>query len=484
MLDTIVEPDITSDVAVQADTTSDVAIRVENVGKHYLLYNRPQDRLKQMLLWRLGKTYGRGFWALRNVSFTIQRGETLGIIGRNGSGKSTLLQIIAGTLQPSGGEVQVSGRVAALLELGSGFNPEFTGRENVFMNGAILGMSRPQMEQRFDEIAAFADIGQFIDQPVKLYSSGMVMRLAFAVQVFVPKEILIVDEALAVGDEAFQHKCMVALDRFRDDGGTLLFVSHAIQSVLRQCRRCILLHEGHLLADDESKPVSDLYQKILYSSPQEVATITQTIRRHGLRYALTQSNNRNDEQPQKAVILNTEQPIHAQAIRAQDDPFDWYDPNMPGADEVVYGTGAAEIVDDGIYNEQERRVNVLIMGRRYVWRYKVHFYRDVYNAQFGIMMKTVDGLDVAGVSSDREKVYFEHVSASSVIEVCFSIKMNVAPGVYFLNAGIVGGVDGEHIYLHRRVDISVVRVVPCDARETYGIVHLEPIFTYSYSNPT
>src|SRR5574341_116121 len=206
MLSTFDHTLVDADAAPRVSTPPpEAVISVRGVSKMYRLYDRPEDRLKQSLFWRFGRSYGREFWALRDVSFEVQQGEAVGIIGRNGSGKSTLLQIIAGTLQPTTGEVQIKGRVAALLELGSGFNSEYTGRENVFMNGAILGLGREEMEQRFDDIAAFADIGEFIDQPIKLYSSGMVMRLAFAVQAMVPKEVLIVDEALAVGDEAFQR---------------------------------------------------------------------------------------------------------------------------------------------------------------------------------------------------------------------------------------------------------------------------------------
>jgi ABC-type polysaccharide/polyol phosphate transport system ATPase subunit len=212
----------------------------------YRIYERPQDRLKQMLLWRFGRTYGREFWALRDVSFDVERGETVGIIGRNGSGKSTLLQLIAGTLAPTTGDVQVQGRIAALLELGSGFNPEFTGRENVFMNGAILGLTQDEIEHLYETIVAFADIGDFIDQPIKVYSSGMVVRLAFAVQAHIQPDILIVDEALSVGDAYFQHKCMRHIKRLVDDGTTLLFVSHSSETVKRLCRRGIWLDSGEM----------------------------------------------------------------------------------------------------------------------------------------------------------------------------------------------------------------------------------------------
>jgi lipopolysaccharide transport system ATP-binding protein len=225
--------------------SSEIAIQIHKLGKCYHIYDRPQDRLWQSL-WRGRKQFHREFWALRDVSFDIRKGETVGIIGRNGSGKSTLLQLIAGTLTPTTGEVQVNGRIAALLELGSGFNPEFSGRENVYMNAAILGLSTDEIDGRFDEIAAFADIGDFINQPVKTYSSGMMVRLAFAVSVCVDPEILIVDEALAVGDMAFQLKCMERLEQLTRSGTTLLFVSHDIATVKIFCQRAIYLANGQV----------------------------------------------------------------------------------------------------------------------------------------------------------------------------------------------------------------------------------------------
>lgn len=222
---------------------ADYAISVSGISKMYRIYDRPQDRLKQML-WRGRRSFGHEFWALRDVSFEVRRGESVGIIGRNGSGKSTLLQIIAGTLAPTAGTVQANGRIAALLELGSGFNPEFSGRENVYLNGSILGLSQAQIDARFDQIAAFADIGEFLDQPVKLYSSGMVMRLAFAVQAHIEPDVLIVDEALSVGDIYFQHKCMRRIKDLTERGTTLLFVSHSTETVKRFCRRGLWLDSG------------------------------------------------------------------------------------------------------------------------------------------------------------------------------------------------------------------------------------------------
>jgi lipopolysaccharide transport system ATP-binding protein len=224
--------------------SGDVLVRAHGLGKMYRIYARPQDRLKQMLLSRLGHSYGTPFWALNGVSLEVHRGETVGIIGRNGSGKSTLLQLLAGTLTPSTGELEVRGRVAALLELGTGFNPEFTGRENVIMNATILGLSREALESRMEEITAFADIGSFVDQPVKLYSSGMLVRLAFAVATSVDADLLLIDEALAVGDVFFRQRCYERLQALRERGVSILLASHSMQEIQEFCGRALLLEHG------------------------------------------------------------------------------------------------------------------------------------------------------------------------------------------------------------------------------------------------
>jgi lipopolysaccharide transport system ATP-binding protein len=246
--------------AAQPEAPGVVLLRARGVGKAYRIYDRPADRLKQMLFSRFGREYGREFWALRDVSLELRRGETLGILGRNGSGKSTLLQLLAGTLAPSQGEVESHGRLAALLELGSGFNPEFTGRENVILNGSILGIPREEMERRFEDVAAFADIGDFIDQPVKVYSSGMFVRLAFAVATAVEPDVLILDEALAVGDVFFRQKCYRRLDELRDQGVAIILVSHAATEVEQFCRRAMVLdHGGVIFAGPASEAVKRYY---------------------------------------------------------------------------------------------------------------------------------------------------------------------------------------------------------------------------------
>jgi lipopolysaccharide transport system ATP-binding protein len=250
---------------------SEIAIKVDGLSKSYQIYDHPRDRLKQFVLPRLQRLvaqpprqYCREFWALQDVSFEVKKGETVGVIGRNGSGKSTLLQIITGTLAPTSGSVTTQGRIAALLELGSGFNPDFTGRENVYLNGALLGFSTEQINEKFDAIASFADIGQHLDQPVKTYSSGMLVRLAFAVQVQVEPEILIVDEALAVGDALFQKRCFQRIEKLVSDGTTVLFVSHDQESVRTLTSRALLLNKGKTLEWGLSSEVVLKYRKLLH----------------------------------------------------------------------------------------------------------------------------------------------------------------------------------------------------------------------------
>lgn len=261
--------------AGQSDDGNETAVRLSGISKCYQIYDRPQDRLKQSLVPRVRRwlrqghrQYYREFWALRNVSLSVRKGETLGIVGRNGSGKSTLLQILCGTLHPTAGEVSVHGRVCALLELGSGFNPEFTGRENVYMSGAVFGLSRAQIEQRFDDIIAFADIGDFIDQPVRTYSSGMYVRLAFAVIAHADADVLIIDEALSVGDVFFGQKCMRFLRDFMQRG-TVIFVSHDTAAVLNLCDRVIWLQGGEVAADGPAKEVTAKYLEDLYYEDQQ-----------------------------------------------------------------------------------------------------------------------------------------------------------------------------------------------------------------------
>lgn len=443
-----------------------IAIGVREVGKMYRIYDRPQDRLKQMI-WRGYRMFGHEFWALRKISFEVKKGESVGIIGRNGSGKSTLLQIIAGTLAPTEGEASINGRVNALLELGSGFNPEFTGRENVFLNGAILGMAYEEMEERFDEIAAFADIGEFIEQPVKLYSSGMAVRLAFAVQAVVPKEILIIDEALAVGDEAFQRKCMRALEEFREQGGTVLLVSHNAQAIVRQCSRCLFMHQGQLVIDGPSKPVTDLYQRFIYgTAQQQQATL-----------ALMQEHRASPIEQLLDAVASNEGRQHGPRSKPILSSHTGLDATLPQPTEIVYGTGEAEILDCVMYDQYERPVNVLLTGQKYFWAFRVRFYEAAWNINFGMMIRTVDGVEVVGINSRWEGHQYERIERGGLIEIRFHFTMNIGPGTYYLESGVIGDTAasaGEANFLHRRVDVCSIRVIAPDDRRIVGLAYLDP----------
>ncbi len=254
---------------------NNIVINAQNLGKCYQIYARPVDRLKQSL-WRHKKKFYREFWALRDITLQVKQGETLGIIGSNGSGKTTLLQMICGTLWPTVGHVSVRGRIAALLELGAGFNPEFTGRENVYMNAAVMGLNRKEIDSRFDDIAEFADIGQFMEQPVKVYSSGMYLRLAFATAVHVSPDILVVDEALAVGDTRFQQKCISKIREFCERG-TVLFVTHNSSVVTELCSRAVWIEKGQVQMDDKPKMVVERYLQFMYEGENTLSSKTETV---------------------------------------------------------------------------------------------------------------------------------------------------------------------------------------------------------------
>jgi lipopolysaccharide transport system ATP-binding protein len=299
---------IVNPVEVAGPVDSDVVIHVENLSKCYQIYDKPQHRLFQGLL-RGRKRFFREFWALKDVSFEVRRGETVGIIGRNGSGKSTLLQMICGTLTPTSGTIDVRGRVGALLELGAGFNPEFTGRENAYMNGAVLGLTRDEVDARYEDIVAFADIGQFVEQPLKTYSSGMVVRLAFGVIANIDADVLVIDEALAVGDAVFTQKCMRFLRRFQE-AGTILFVSHDTGAVLNLCRRAVWLNQGVTVHSGEAKRVVEAYVRANIEATQGHADIAERYREdfgeHGTPdTADPQTSGQAASMPEKAFAFET-----------------------------------------------------------------------------------------------------------------------------------------------------------------------------------
>ncbi|MCG3206496.1 MAG: Vitamin B12 import ATP-binding protein BtuD [Anaerolineae bacterium] len=461
---------------------ADVAISICNVSKMYPLYADPRDRLKQSLWYALpgflranhSPRFFKEFWALTDVSFEVKKGQAVGIIGRNGSGKSTLLQIIAGTLSPTQGQVTLHGRVAALLELGSGFNPDFTGKENVYLNGSILGFSQAEIDALYDDVLAFADIGQFIDQPVKLYSSGMVIRLAFAVQVMVPKDVLIVDEALAVGDEAFQRKCMRALEEFRNAGGSVLLVSHDSQVINRHCEEAVLLNEGKLLVKDKAKLVTDIYQRLLYSSAAQKQDLLTRLQQNNYSDAIGQLEPLPVDDDAVEELIQKSVPVVGQA---------GFDPALHHVIEKSYGNGKAEIVDACLLDEQGNRVNVVISGQRYAWRYRVIFKQDARFVHFGMMLRTVDGVVVYAASTMHDQKDIELVKRGAEAEVSFQLDLNIAPGTYYFNCGVSAIELDDFVFLHRRVDVMAIRVLPGDARNYEGIAFLNHQIQYHFGVP-
>lgn len=434
--------------------SSDIAIRVTNLSKCYQIYDNPRDRLKQFIFPRVKRALGRAevsyyreFWALRGVSFEVKRGETVGIIGKNGSGKSTLLQMICGTLTPTDGSVETSGRVAALLELGSGFNPEFTGRENVYMNGAVLGLSEAEVSARFADIAAFADIGDFIEQPVKTYSSGMLVRLAFAVAINVDPQILIVDEALSVGDELFQRKCFSRIEAIKQSGATILFVSHSGGTVVELCDRAILLDAGEKLAIGVPKAMVGKYQKLLYAPPEKRDAI-----RDEIRFEI--SDLKHNEHP-------IGKPSQIESINIVLEDEDFYDPNLKPQSTLEYESHGAYIEHPVIYNIHGTRVNSLTRGKRYRYVYKAKFDVCATNVRFGMLIKTTSGYELGGgVSAPYANNGIECVDKGTVMVVEFLFDCNLNPGTYFLNAGITGKINEEEIFLHRILDVCMFRVMP------------------------
>ncbi|EJL58062.1 ABC-type polysaccharide/polyol phosphate transport system, ATPase component [Rhizobium sp. CF122] len=445
--------------------SSSVAIKVEHASKCYEIYEHPRDRLKQLAMPRLQRYLGgtpnryfREFWALKDVSLEVQRGETVGIIGRNGSGKSTLLQLICGTLNPTSGKVETNGRISALLELGSGFNPEFTGRENVYMNATVLGLSTNEINARFDEIAAFADIGAFIEQPVKSYSSGMMVRLAFAVAINVEPEILIVDEALSVGDELFQRKCFSKIEAIRARGATILFVSHSASQIVELCDRAILMDQGEKLAAGIPKQIVGSYQKLLYAPEQTRATIREEICRT------------NSHEPNAVASDRTE----AIVARHDDGARESFDPHLKPASTIDYESHGARIVDPRVTTIGGDQINNLIMGRTYRYSYTVVFDKPATRVRFGMMIKTTAGVELGGcASASSPRTALAQVEPGQIYTVEFNFRCSLNPGVYFLNAGVIGDVHGSDLYLHRLVDIAMFRVATERDNLATGIVDFE-----------
>lgn len=442
--------------------STDSVISLENIGKAYRIWESPAARITTPLIeglaralpgapnrWLGRRAAGRyrDFWALRGISFSVRRGEAVGIIGRNGSGKSTLLQIIAGTMRPTQGRVHVNGRVAALLELGSGFNPEFTGRENVYLNAAVLGLVRAQIEAKFDEIERFADIGDFIDQPVKTFSSGMQLRLAFAVQTAVEPEVLIVDEALSVGDEAFSRKCIARVNRLRENGTTLLLVSHNPNLVTTLCERALLIEQGRLLLAASPKEAIARYHRLIFTGQDGVST-------------------RPDSTAQAPDTPEEYGSISA-AITADESCFD---PTLLHDAMVAYEPKGLRIINPHFLNSRGQQVNCLTHGCEYTYTYEVEVLTNCFAVVCMCGIRSKEGFELGGIRSHPQESSIEHLSGGTRMRVRFPFRCTLLPETFFINAGVMGVLDGEKTYLHRLVDVVQFRVLPATGLHAAGLI--------------
>jgi lipopolysaccharide transport system ATP-binding protein len=445
--------------------SSDTAIIVRSVGKRYQIYHHPQDRLKQSVIPRLrsllrlsSKNYFREFEALKNVTFVVKKGETVGIVGSNGSGKSTLLQIICGTLSPSTGEVITSGQIAALLELGTGFNPEFTGIENIYLYGHVLGLKSEQIKQLIPTILEFADIGEFVYQPVKAYSSGMVVRLAFAVSVIREPDILVVDEALAVGDEAFQRKCFTRIEDLKKRGSTILFVSHGANIVVSICDRALLLDQGELLYEGTPKDTISLYHKLAFAPTQS---------RQAIRWEILNAASPKHEQlTEKSEKMKADQPAYSAKIKS------FFVPHFKSKSQLLYEEQGVKIENPCLMTLSGEQVNHLIHGEEYIYTYSIKFLQSAHNVRFGMLIKTINGVELSGSVFPSIDKGVEHVEQGTETQISFQFKCLLNTGSYFLNAGVTGVRDGTTIYLHRIIDALIFRVLPLEEPKVVGYVSL------------
>lgn len=451
-----VDPFSETNSSGEPSSANDFAIEIADLSKCYHVYGKPRDRLFQMLAGRKKKYY-KEFWALRGLSFKVKRGETVGIIGKNGAGKSTLLQLICGTLNPTAGQISINGRVAALLELGAGFNPDFTGRENVYMAASLYGLSPTDIDRKFDAICAFADIGEFIDQPVKTYSSGMYVRLAFAVIAHVDADILIIDEALAVGDAFFQQKCMRLLREFQDSGGTILFVSHDISSVTGLCQNALYLSAAGS-GRYSYGPAELICKEYLNSIYQQKATdVLLDVSSSPERLAA-----HNVLKPADKWVEHEGESVEPNLIRVA--PFR---KNAEG-----FGDGQGEIFDVWFEDANGVKIDFVNGGDAVVLVIEARSHREVKLPAIGFMLKDRLGQYVVAESTD---VFFRDtrpkLEQGDLLRARFSFKMpELIAGEYTMNFAFANGIGDEHVQLHWLYDALQLTVIK--SRLVHGICGL------------
>lgn len=406
-------------------------IQVKDLEKAYKLYDKPSDRLKEALGLSRKKKY-KEHYALKGVDLEIYKGETVGIIGTNGSGKSTILKIITGVLNPTSGTVKVDGRISALLELGAGFNMEYNGIENIYLNGTMMGFSKKEIDAKMDDILSFADIGDYVNQPVKTYSSGMFVRLAFAVAINIEPEILIVDEALSVGDVFFQAKCYHKFEEFKEMGKTIVFVSHDLSSISKYCDRVVLLNQGVKLGEGSPKEMIDAYKQVLVG-----------------QYPLPENDDQNllndDEIESAAASLEEKKEVNQDLA---------VNPDL-----LEYGTGAAVIENYKITDDMGRDTGTVLKGKKCSVSMTVRFEKDIEAPIFAFTIKNIKGVEITGTNTMVEKAFLESVKAGTVMEITFTQEMNLQGGEYLLSLGVTGFEKEEFQVYHRLYDVMNMTVI-------------------------
>ena len=437
------------------------AIEVDKVTKIYKLYDKPIDRLKESL--NLShKEYHKDFYALNELSFHLEKGQTVGIIGTNGSGKSTILKIITGVLTPTTGQVKVNGKISALLELGAGFNMDYTGIENIYMNGTMMGYSKKEMDEKLQDILDFAEIGDFVYQPVKTYSSGMFVRLAFALAINVEPEILIVDEALSVGDVFFQAKCYRRMEEIRKSGTTILMVTHDMGSIIKYCDKVVLLNKGNFVAEGSAGHMVDLYKKILAGQMEALdeelaAQKDGTVKNNGVSdlemtdFAAGFSDGEENKQPESKELMKSKITINA--------------------NRTEYGDGRAEIYDLGLFDERGSLTNLLIKGEMFTIRECIRFHADIEAPIFTYTIKDKKGTDLTGTNTMFEGTDIQPVKNGDEYQVEFTQKMTLQGGEYLLSMSCTGFEHGEHVVYHRLYDVANLTVI--SNKNTVGVYDME-----------
>ena len=436
----------------------DIVISIKNVSKYYKLYNDPKDRLKEALS-RSNKTFHKKFYATKHLNLDIKKGEIIGVVGENGSGKSTLLKLITKVLTPSEGSIEVYGKISALLELGSGFNPEFTGIQNIYFYGTILGFTKSEMDEKIDDIISFAELGEFINQPIKTYSSGMKSRLGFAVAIHVDPDILILDEVLSVGDIHFKKKCYGKMEEFFESGKTIIYVSHSSGEINRLCNRAVMLHNGSIIMDGKPKDVTKYYEKYLFAKDEEKENVLNEIKNSVNKIKVS------EQIIEKSNNLNT--------LKVLEEAY--LIPGLEPENRMEYNNDLLDIYDISIRTLDGKKINNLITNERYNLCYKLKFKKNFKKVYYGMQFLNEKGILISG--SAHEEIAHP-IEKGDILDIRWSFNCAMHKGIYYCNIAVV---DNQKKYINRIIDGYVFKVIPSN-KLANGLISLqedEPIIIYN-----